>query len=86
MGEPPEAPERASTEGIELFQAALDLPEMRNQARHAGVDTVRLKAAIPHLTDAELADIARRADGLADVTAGSRQATGRSRSPRVPDP
>jgi hypothetical protein len=63
------AQQRLRHERIALFQAALDLPGVREQARSAGADPERLKAAVPHLSDTELADIARRAEGLADVVA-----------------
>jgi hypothetical protein len=54
------------------FQATLDLPEVRAQARSVDADAEGLKAAIPHLSDVELADITPRAAGLADVTTGHR--------------
>jgi hypothetical protein len=65
--------EQLRTERIALFQAALDLPEVRTQARAVGVDTERLKSAIPQLTDAELADLVQRAEKVTDVAAGHRK-------------
>ncbi|MBN2371522.1 MAG: hypothetical protein JXO72_13655 [Vicinamibacteria bacterium] len=55
---------------IRLFQEALGVPEVQARARTMGLDPVRLQSAIPHLSDAELAELAARASKVEDVTAG----------------
>jgi len=64
--------ERAKTreERIKLFQDALATPEARQKARSMGADPDRLRAAVPHLTDRELADLSARAAQVTDVAAG----------------
>ncbi len=64
--------ERAKTrdEQVKLFQAALATPEARQKARTLGADPDRLRAAVPHLTDRELADLSARAARVKDVAAG----------------
>ena len=64
--------ERAKTrdERVKLFQEALGTPEARQKARAMGVDPDRLRAAVPHLTDRELADLSARAAQVKDVAAG----------------
>jgi len=64
--------EKAKTrdERIALFQTALARPEVRRQARVTGVSVDRLSRALPHLSDAELADLSARAARAKDVTAG----------------
>ena len=64
--------ERAKTrdERLKLFQDALGTPEARQKARAMGVDPDRLRAAVPHLTDRELADLSTRAAQVKDVVAG----------------
>jgi hypothetical protein len=64
--------ERAKTrdERVQLFQEALGTPEARQKARAMGVDPERLRAAVPHLTDRELADLSARAAQVKDVAAG----------------
>jgi hypothetical protein len=64
--------ERAKTrdERVQLFQEALGTPEARHKARAMGVDPDRLRAAVPHLTDRELADLSARATQVKDVAAG----------------
>jgi hypothetical protein len=64
--------ERAKTrdERVKLFQDALGTPEARQKARAMGVDPDRLRAAVPHLTDRELADLSARAAQVKDVAAG----------------
>ena len=64
--------ERAKTrqERVKLFQDALATPEARQKARAMGADPDRLRAAVPHLTDRELADLSTRAAQVKDVTAG----------------
>jgi hypothetical protein len=64
--------ERARTrdERVKLFQQALATPEARQKARSLGADPDRLRAAVPHLTDRELADLAARAAQVKDVAAG----------------
>jgi hypothetical protein len=64
--------ERAKTrdERVKLFQEALATPEARQKARSLGADPDRLRAAVPHLTDRELADLSARAAQVKDVAAG----------------
>jgi hypothetical protein len=64
--------ERAKTrdERVKLFQEALATPEARHKARSLGADPDRLRAAVPHLTDRELADLSARAAQVKDVAAG----------------
>jgi len=64
--------ERAKTrdERVKLFQDALATPEARQKARSLGTDPDRLRAAVPHLTDRELADLSARAAHVKDVAAG----------------
>jgi len=64
--------ERAKTrdERVKLFQEALATPEARQKARSMGTDPDRLRAAVPHLTDRELADLSTRAAQVKDVAAG----------------
>ena len=64
--------ERAQTrdERVKLFQEALATPEARQKARSLGADPERLRAAVPHLTDRELADLSARAAQVKDVAAG----------------
>jgi hypothetical protein len=64
--------ERATTrdERVKLFQEALATPEARLKTRALGADPDRLRAAVPHLTDRELADLSARAAQVEDVAAG----------------
>jgi hypothetical protein len=64
--------ERAKTrdDRVKLFQEALATPEARQKARSLGADPDRLRAAVPHLTDRELADLSARAAQVKDVAAG----------------
>jgi hypothetical protein len=64
--------ERAKTrdERVKLFQEALATPEARQKARSLGADPERLRAAVPHLTDRELAELSARAAQVKDVAAG----------------
>jgi hypothetical protein len=55
---------------IALFQQALARPEVRQQAHTMGVSADRISRALPHLSDAELADLSARAERVKDVTAG----------------
>jgi hypothetical protein len=64
------AQEQARADTIALFQRALDEPQVRAQALTLGLDVERAKAAIPFLSDAELASLARRAVRAQDVVAG----------------
>lgn len=57
-------------ERIALFQEALGRPEVRRQARAQGVSAEGLSRALPHLSDAELQDLASRAARAQDVVAG----------------
>jgi hypothetical protein len=55
---------------IKLFQDALSTGEAQKKARAMGADPARLRAAVPHLTDRELADLSARATQVKDVAAG----------------
>jgi len=55
---------------VRAVQAALDTDEARKQAGILGVGLPKLRAAVPHLSDAELAYLSTRAAGLKDVAAG----------------
>lgn len=55
---------------VKLFQEALATPEARARARAMGADPERLRAAVPHLSDRELADLSARATQVRDVAAG----------------
>ncbi len=62
---------RTREERVSLFQAALGTQEAREKARSLGADPDRLRAAVPHLSDRELADLATRASLVKqDVAAG----------------
>ena len=62
---------RTRDERVALFQAALGTEEAREKARSLGADPDRLRAAVPHLSDGELADLASRAALVRqDVAAG----------------
>ena len=55
---------------IKLFQDALATGEAQKRARAMGADPARLRAAVPHLTDRELAELQSRASQVKDVAAG----------------
>jgi uncharacterized membrane protein YjjP (DUF1212 family) len=55
---------------VTLFQEALSTPAAEKQARVLGLDPVRLRAAVPHLSDEELIDLQARALRAKDVRAG----------------
>jgi hypothetical protein len=57
-------------ERVKLFQDALATPEARAKARSMGADPDRLRAAVPHLSDRELAELSARATQVKDVAAG----------------
>lgn len=57
-------------EKVRLFQDALARPEVQKQARSMGFSPDRLRAAVPHLSDRELADLSARAGRAKDVVAG----------------
>lgn len=61
---------RTRDERLALFQNALAQPEVRREARARGVSADKLGKALPHLSDAELADLSARAANVKDVTAG----------------
>lgn len=64
------AQEQARADTIALFQRALDEPQVRAQALALGLDVERAKAAVPFLSDTELANLTRRAVRAQDVVAG----------------
>jgi hypothetical protein len=55
---------------VALFQKALDTPEAQARARSLGVDPARLHSAVAQLSDAELKDLANRAEHAQDLAAG----------------
>lgn len=55
---------------VRLFGEALAAPDAQKQARAMGLDPARLRAAVPHLSDKELADLSARALRVKDVRAG----------------
>lgn len=57
-------------ERVKLFQDALGTGEVQKKARAMGQDPARLRAAVPHLTDRELAELSARAAQVKDVAAG----------------
>lgn len=61
---------RSREEKVRLFQDALARPEVQKQARSMGLSPDRLHAAVPHLSDKELADLSARAGRAKDVVAG----------------
>ena len=62
------AAERAAQ--VQLVDQALSTPEAAQQAKSMGADVGRLRAAVPHLSDSELADLSQRAANVKDVAAG----------------
>jgi hypothetical protein len=61
---------RTREQRIKLFQDALATGEAQQRARSMGADPARLRAAVLHLTDRELADLQSRASQAKDVAAG----------------
>ena len=57
---------------VRLVQEALDTDASRTQAQSMGLSLPQLRAAVPHLSDAELKDLSDRAARVKDVTAGHR--------------
>jgi hypothetical protein len=55
---------------VQLVQQVLDADVSKAQARAMGLNPAKLRAAVPHLSDAELADLAARAETVKDVAAG----------------
>ena len=55
---------------VRLFGDALAAEGAQKQARAMGLDPARLRAAVPHLSDRELADLQARAVNVKDVRAG----------------
>jgi hypothetical protein len=62
------AAERAAQ--VAAVQAILETPEARQQAGLLGTSLPKLRAAVPHLSDTELADLSARAAKVKDVAAG----------------
>jgi hypothetical protein len=61
---------RTREQRIALFREALDRPEVRQRALSMGASADKVARALPHLSDAELADLTARAANVKDVTAG----------------
>ena len=55
---------------VRLFGDALAAEGAQKQARAMGLDPVRLRTTVPHLSDKELADLSARALKVKDVRAG----------------
>lgn len=60
----------ARADQVRAVQSVLDTAEARRQAGVLGVDAGRLRSAVPHLSDVELADLSARAAQVKDVAAG----------------
>jgi len=61
---------------VKLFQDALATPEAQRQAKTLGVNSEKLRRAVPHLSDKELDDLSQRAANVKDVAAGHRSHDG----------
>jgi hypothetical protein len=57
---------------MQAVRAVLDGDVARTQAAAMGLSLGKLRAAVPHLSDAELADISARAARVKDIAAGHR--------------
>lgn len=57
-------------EKVKLFQDALGTREARQHAKATGLRAEKLRAAVPHLSDKELADLSQRALKAKDIAAG----------------
>ena len=55
---------------VQEVQQALDTPEARRQAGVLRLNLGKLRSAVPHLSDSELADLSQRARNATDVAAG----------------
>lgn len=65
------ADEAAARAGrVKLVQDVLDSAPARQQAGVMGLNIGKLRAAVPHLSDAELADLSTRAAQTKDLAAG----------------
>ncbi len=67
---------KSREEKIRLFQDALAQPEVQRQAQAQGANVDKLRAAIPHLSDKELSNLAERARNAKDVAAGHYEGDG----------
>lgn len=67
---------RTREERVKLFQDALGVEPVRQQARAMGADPDRLRAAVAHLSDRELSELSARAAQVKDVAAGHRGRNG----------
>ena len=61
---------KSRAEKVRLFQAALATPQAEQKAKALGLNAEKLRASVPHLSDAELADLTARAARARDVAAG----------------
>jgi hypothetical protein len=61
---------------VRLVEDALSTPVAQSQARALGVNLDRVKSAVPHLSDSELADLSQRATNVKDLAAGHRHGDG----------
>ncbi len=55
---------------VEAVQAVLNTEEARREAGVLGASLPKLRAAVPHLSDVELADLSARAAKVGDIRAG----------------
>lgn len=67
-----EADATARQDRIQLVQDVLASPQAQHQVGLMGLNGARLRAAVPHLSDAELKDLGARAEQVRDVAAGHR--------------
>jgi hypothetical protein len=58
------------TQQVKVVQDLLDSPQAREQAGVLGLNVGKLRAAVPHLSDAELKDLSARAARTKDLAAG----------------
>jgi hypothetical protein len=63
---------KSREDAVRMLQEALAAPEVQRQAKAMGMSAGRLRAAVPHLSDSELADLGQRAGRATDLAAGHR--------------
>jgi hypothetical protein len=64
------AASKSREQKVRLFKDALATKDAETQARRMGLDPERLRSAVAHLSDKELADLEARARDAKDVRAG----------------
>jgi hypothetical protein len=63
---------RLRADRIQTIREAMAMPLTQQEAARRGVKLDRMAAMVPHLNDAELADLAQRAKSAKDLVAGHR--------------